>query len=59
MIPTMMIMEIPFPIPLSVIRSPSHMAKMVPVDRMIILENQKIPIGILGDIAPILLIYVK
>ena len=30
MIPTMMIMEIPFPIPLSVIFSPNHITNMVP-----------------------------
>ena len=41
MIPTMISMEIPLPIPLSVIRSPSHIASMVPVESMIMLENQK------------------
>jgi hypothetical protein len=52
----MMIMEIPFPIPLSVIRSPSHIARTVPVDRMMMDENQNIETGILGEIAPTLLI---
>ena len=36
MIPTIMRREIPLPIPLSVIFSPSHMAKMVPVTKIII-----------------------
>ena len=34
-IPTVINSEIPFPIPLSVIFSPSHIAKMVPVTSMI------------------------
>ena len=34
MMPIMMIREIPLPIPLSVIRSPSHITKMVPAVRM-------------------------
>jgi hypothetical protein len=35
MIPIIMIREIPFPIPLSVIFSPSHIMNMVPAVRMI------------------------
>ena len=35
MIPTIISKEIPLPIPLSVIFSPNHMAKMVPVTKMI------------------------
>ena len=58
-IPIIINKEIPFPIPLSVIFSPNHMAKTVPVDNIIILENQKIPAGILGSTAPWLLMYVK
>ena len=40
-IPIMINREIPFPIPRSVIFSPNHMAKIVPVERIIILEIQK------------------
>lgn len=36
MMPIMMIKEIPFPIPLSVIRSPSHMTNMEPAVRMMV-----------------------
>ena len=42
MIPTVIRRDTPLPIPRSVIRSPSHMAKMVPVERMMIPEIQKI-----------------
>ena len=35
MIPTIINNEIPLPIPLSVIFSPNHIAKMVPVTKMI------------------------
>ena len=39
-IPTIINKDIPFPIPLSVIFSPSHIAKMVPVTRIITDENK-------------------
>ncbi|MNX70471.1 hypothetical protein D3C86_1017240 [compost metagenome] len=39
-IPTIINNEIPFPIPLSVIFSPSHIAKIVPVTKMITDENK-------------------
>jgi hypothetical protein len=40
-IPTIINSEIPLPIPLSVIFSPSHMAKIVPVTSIITEENIK------------------
>ncbi len=39
MIPTIIIKEIPFPIPRSVIRSPNHMSKIVPVIKLTIPVN--------------------
>jgi hypothetical protein len=39
-IPTMIKSEIPFPIPLSVIFSPNHMANIVPVTKIITEENK-------------------
>ncbi len=39
-IPTMINKEIPFPIPLSVIFSPNHMAKIVPVTKITTEENK-------------------
>ena len=41
-IPTMIIIEVPFPKPLSVIFSPSHITNKVPVVRIITVETQKI-----------------
>ena len=43
MIPTIIISEIPFPIPLSVIFSPNHITNIVPVTSTIIEDGQKIP----------------
>ena len=51
--------DIPLPIPLSVMRSPSHMARTVPVDRMMMLENQNRPMGMFGETAPMLLTKVR
>ena len=45
MIPTIMMSEIPLPIPLSVMRSPSHMMKSVPAIRIITEEIQKNRLG--------------
>ena len=42
MIPTMINNEIPFPIPLSVILSPNHIAKIVPVVNVTQARNQKV-----------------
>ena len=39
MIPIMIIKEIPFPIPLSVIRSPNHINNIVPVTILIMASN--------------------
>jgi len=41
MIPTIINSEIPFPIPLSVIFSPNHIAKIVPVTKITTAENKK------------------
>ena len=47
-IPTVIRSDIPFPIPLSVIFSPSHIAKIQPVTRIII--DDKTNIGVLPKI---------
>ena len=52
-IPIIMIMETPLPIPLSVILSPNHIENIVPVARIILLENQKIKGLTSGATAPI------
>ena len=43
MIPIMMMSEMPFPIPFSVIRSPSHITKTVPAVRQITVETMNRP----------------
>ena len=58
-IPIIINNDIPLPIPLSVIFSPNHMANIVPVDRMIILDSQNALSLTLGEIAPILFMYAR
>ena len=43
MIPDIMIKDVPFPSPFSVMRSPSHIAKTVPAVKITKPENQKTP----------------
>ena len=45
MIPDMMIMEIPFPMPFSVMRSPIHMRKMEPVVMPMMALRKKSGVG--------------
>jgi hypothetical protein len=51
-IPTMIIREIPLPIPRSVIRSPSHMRNRVPVTILIITVNVNIHPGFITTGCP-------
>ena len=45
-IPTVINKEIPLPIPLSVIRSPNHIAKIVPAVKIILMIPRKLAISV-------------
>ena len=47
-----MIIEVPLPIPRSVILSPNHIANIVPAVNMILLENQNTKALIFGSTTP-------
>ena len=53
-IPTIIIKEIPFPIPLSVIRSPSHISNIVPVTILTIATNLNPTPGLVTTATPLL-----